>query len=273
LRLVIVILLFVGFAFATSPNTTSKITDSNIHKSSISQSTTDSSKIATSISDDNVCYYDWKWYTTAHIGEYNTAPAGSTYAVVTIYIKNKGDKSASTNPLDWYLLIDGLKYTYDLATYDSSINHLIYDVMKGAETETTIAYLVKGYPQHAELKYDKWFGPELKHIDHYALSQSGNADDALKAFDKAIELNPQNSTTWKDKGVALSILKKYDEAIKALDKAIEINPHDLYAWGNKWLALGQLGKSDEAMKAYDKALEIDPQDSIALEGSVAKNPF
>jgi hypothetical protein len=27
------------------------------------------------------------------------------------------------------------------------------------------------------------------------------------------------------------------------------------------------------MKAYDKALEIDPQDSIALEGSVAKNPF
>jgi len=167
LRLVIVILLFVGFAFATPPSTPSKLTDSDLHKSSISQSTTDSSKTATSISDDNVCYYDWKWYTTDHIGEYNKAPAGSTYAVVTIYIKNKGDKSASTNPLDWYLLVDGLKYTYDLATFDSSINHLTYDVMKGAETERTIVYLVKGYPQNAELKYDQWFGPELKHIDHY----------------------------------------------------------------------------------------------------------
>jgi Domain of unknown function (DUF4352) len=167
LRLVIVILLFVGFVYALPPTTPSHTPDSNLHNSSISQSTTDSSKIATSISDDNVCYYDWKWYTTDHIGNYDKASAGSTYAVVTIYLKNKSDKSASTNPLDWYLLIDGLKYTYDLATFDSSINHLTYDVMKGAETETRIVYLVKGYPQNAELKYDQWFGPELKHIDHY----------------------------------------------------------------------------------------------------------
>ena len=166
LRLVIAILL-VGFAFATPPNTPSTVNDSEIHKSSLSQSTTDSSKTATSISDDNVCYYDWKWYITDHIGEYNKAPTGFTYAVVTIYIKNKGDKSASTSPLDWYLLIDGLKYTYDSATYDSSINHLTYDVMKGTETGTTIVFLVKGRPTAAILKYDQLLGPELVHMNHY----------------------------------------------------------------------------------------------------------
>ena len=61
-------------------------------------------------------------------------------------------------------------------------------------------------------------------------SQSGNSDEAIKRFDKEIEINPQNSTCWINKGNALD----------------------------------DLGKSDEAMKAYDKALEIDPQDSIAL---------
>ena len=38
---------------------------------------------------------------------------------------------------------------------------------KGAETETTIVYLVKGHPQHAEFKYDQWFGPELVRTEHY----------------------------------------------------------------------------------------------------------
>ncbi len=35
--------------------------------------------------DSDAGYDDWKWYTTDHIGEYNKASAGSTYAVVTIY--------------------------------------------------------------------------------------------------------------------------------------------------------------------------------------------
>ena len=104
------------------------------------------------VADGGTGYYDWKWYTTDNIGEYNKAPASSSYAVGTIYIKNEGDKGITTNPFDWYLIIYWLKYTYDSATHDSSINHLTYDVMKGAETETTIAYLVKGNPASATLK-------------------------------------------------------------------------------------------------------------------------
>jgi Flp pilus assembly protein TadD len=35
--------------------------------------------------------------------------------------------------------------------------------------------------------------------------------------------------------------------MKAYDKAIEINPPNTYAWTNKGVTLGQLGKSDEAI--------------------------
>jgi hypothetical protein len=50
------------------------------------------------------------------------------------------------------LLIDGLKYTHDTATYDESIKIPMVDVVKGGETETTIVFLVKGHPTAATLK-------------------------------------------------------------------------------------------------------------------------
>jgi superkiller protein 3 len=61
-------------------------------------------------------------------------------------------------------------------------------------------------------------------------------------------------------------LNKYDEAIAAYNKAIEINPQYSYAWADKGKALVKLGKSEKAITAYDKALEINPRNLIALEG-------
>jgi tetratricopeptide (TPR) repeat protein len=80
-------------------------------------------------------------------------------------------------------------------------------------------------------------------------------DEALAAYDKAIEINPQNSEAWYNKGNALDRLKKYNEAIMAYDKAIEINPKDEAVWYFKGDALRDVGKYNEAQKAYDKAFK------------------
>ena len=72
---------------------------------------------------------------------------------------------------------------------------------------------------------------------------------------------------WSNTGLALGNLNKYEDAMEAFDKAIEINPQDSDAWYNKRLALTKLNKYDEAMKTYDKAIEIHPQDPIALKGT------
>jgi len=63
------------------------------------------------------------------------------------------------------------------------------------------------------------------------------------------------------KGLTLGKLGKLDEEIAAFDRAIEINPQDSDAWNNKGLALGKLNKHEDAMKAYDKASEIYQQKS------------
>ncbi|MDK2907237.1 MAG: hypothetical protein PWQ66_1198, partial [Petrotoga sp.] len=87
--------------------------------------------------------------------------------------------------------------------------------------------------------------------------------EAIEAFDKAIEINPQFAEAWINKGVDLAELERYEEALKAFDKAIEIKPQYAQAWFKKGFALGELGKYEEALKAYEKAIEINPQDDVA----------
>jgi|ERR1035437_7521702 tetratricopeptide (TPR) repeat protein len=97
----------------------------------------------------------------------------------------------------------------------------------------------------------------LYHLNKY--------DKAIKAYDKPIEINPQDSYAWDGKGLALIQLNKYNEAIKAFDKAIETNSQNSMIWYNKGNVLYNQTKFDEAIKAYDKAIEINPQDPIAWE--------
>ncbi len=61
---------------------------------------------------------------------------------------------------------------------------------------------------------------------------------------------------WLDKGLLLYNQSKYDEAIEAYDRAIEIDPQLVFAWLFKGRALYDQGRYVESIKAYDKVIEI-----------------
>jgi tetratricopeptide (TPR) repeat protein len=92
------------------------------------------------------------------------------------------------------------------------------------------------------------------------LTDLGKYDEAIKAFDKAIELDPKNANAWQEKGWALHGLGRYNDAIKALDKAIELDqldkPSSSVAWHIKGIVLEKLGRTAEANAAYAKAKEL-----------------
>ena len=88
-------------------------------------------------------------------------------------------------------------------------------------------------------------------------------EEALAAFDKAIEMNPQYADAWNNKGVALDGLERYEEALKDFEKAIEIDPNFADARNNKGVALGHLKRYEAALKAFKKAIKINRRDAVA----------
>ena len=83
-------------------------------------------------------------------------------------------------------------------------------------------------------------------------------ENAIKLFDNAIVLNPNNHIPYNQKGSLLFKLEKYEEAIKAYDGAITANQKNQISYNGKGDVLFKLEKYEEAIECYDKALEINP---------------
>ena len=222
--------------------------------------------------DNGFVNYDWRLEMIDHIGQFDTAPQGSEFVVATLYLQNYSNGvTVAPDPGSWILVADNVTYSAVLGSYNNAMGYSNMPIPYGGDVETKVVYQVPRNTKYGYIKHNGPFtwDPIFIYINHYTLSQSSNSDESIKAFDKAIELNPRDSLAWDAKGLALYKLNKYDEAITAYNKAIKINPQYSYAWDDKGEALVKLGKSDKAITAYDKALEINPQDPLALEGKEA----
>ncbi|MCX6844492.1 MAG: serine/threonine-protein kinase [candidate division WOR-3 bacterium] len=97
----------------------------------------------------------------------------------------------------------------------------------------------------------------------YSLDCLGRCEEAIRCYDKALELDPQNNAIWYMKGRVLGSLGRHEEAIRCHDEALGLDPRDAMAWSNRGFSLDGLGRHDDAMRCYDKALELDPLDARA----------
>ena len=128
--------------------------------------------------------------------------------------------------------------------------------------------------------YDNFIEADSKNIDIWnSLYDLGRKEEALKAYQKAIELKPNNQKAWKKyekaiefkpddyeswlkKGNFLDELGRKEEALKAYQKAIELKPDNDVTWNNIGKVLDDLYRKEEALKAYQKAIELNPDDDV-----------
>ncbi|MBD2054699.1 CHAT domain-containing protein [Oculatella sp. FACHB-28] len=92
-----------------------------------------------------------------------------------------------------------------------------------------------------------------------ALGNQGKHEEAIAAYEIALELNPTLGTTYNNLGNSLRSLERLEEAAEAYRRAIELTPTLVVAYNNLGFVLTQLDRPEEAREAYDRVSAIDPR--------------
>ena len=98
-----------------------------------------------------------------------------------------------------------------------------------------------------------------------ALFHLKHYEEALQAYEQAMSLDPGFALAFYSKGVTLEKLKRYEEALQAYEQLIRLAPNAL-AYQGKGTALSRLEQYEEAVQAYEQAMRLDPNSSQAPYG-------
>ncbi|OPX78551.1 MAG: lipoprotein NlpI [Methanosaeta sp. PtaB.Bin039] len=143
------------------------------------------------------------------------------------------DKAISADPR--YLLaweIKGSILCEDVGEYGQSLK--VFELVLASDSNSTGALLLTASALHA----------------------LGRDEEALAAYNRTLDRDPELSRAWYGRGEALRALGREDQAIIAYDRAIELSTFgpDRYSLIGKGLALQSLGRRKEAKEAFYEAL-------------------
>ena len=100
-----------------------------------------------------------------------------------------------------------------------------------------------------------------------ALFDSGKIDEAISEYRKSLELNSTSSQAHNNLGSALAEKGDLQEATTQLEQAVELNPDNGAARVNLGNALAtQKGRLDEALEQLKKGIELQPESANAHNG-------
>jgi len=87
---------------------------------------------------------------------------------------------------------------------------------------------------------------------------AGAPDEAIRYFDKSLELDPRYYHAWLGRGIARAAANRSAEAIRDYDQAIAFKPDSAVAWYNRSNAYFNTGHPAEALRDLDKAIALNP---------------
>ena len=91
------------------------------------------------------------------------------------------------------------------------------------------------------------------------LLREGKLEDAVVAYRRAIEQNPQFYGAYQNLGETLGKLGRLDKAVEMYGKAIELKPSSGWLHQELGLLLEKFGEEEEAATYYKKATKLEPK--------------
>jgi tetratricopeptide (TPR) repeat protein len=88
-------------------------------------------------------------------------------------------------------------------------------------------------------------------------AQTGKLEEAIKLFDKSINIKPDEYIVWYNRGIAKSMLGKYEEALPDFTQTIKLNPDYKKGYLNRGTTRKHLTDYEGALADYTYAIQLD----------------
>ncbi|MBI9011128.1 MAG: tetratricopeptide repeat protein [Clostridiales bacterium] len=102
--------------------------------------------------------------------------------------------------------------------------------------------------------------------DALKLVRMGNYTEGLNLLNEALELDPENDTTWNNISLCYDAIGEYQLALEAAQKAVNLGDENEVEYSNLGNAYFDLGNIEEAKLAYEKSLQLKEDYYYALYG-------
>ena len=99
-----------------------------------------------------------------------------------------------------------------------------------------------------------------------ALFSLNRSQEALVAYERAIQLDPNYVTAYNGKSWTLWQLKRFEEALIVYEQAIRLDPSCASTYNGEGNTLYDLDRYQEALMAYEQAIQLDPKLAYAYDG-------
>ncbi len=188
------------------------------------------------------------------------------------------EKPAGSRPQTWGEIVDELAIIYEDITgeapnlEESGLVLEVNDLLDKAYSLTELDYI-----EEALIAYDKALELEPRNARSWArkaraLRIMGEYAEALASVNRSLEIHPQFGWGWIVKGQILERMGHFERALAAHEISAEIKPGDVRVWYNQACALFSLGRWDDALNHLDHALSIDPhhESSWAKRGQILR---
>jgi tetratricopeptide (TPR) repeat protein len=94
-------------------------------------------------------------------------------------------------------------------------------------------------------------------------AQQGRMDAAIRGFERAVALKPDDADTIFNLAYALQRVGRHEEALPQFDRAAAVNRYLDRAWYGAGISLDKLGRYDEAAQRFAEAGRLQPMNPYA----------
>ncbi len=116
------------------------------------------------------------------------------------------------------------------------------------------------------IEYDPSFSEAYYKLG-IALGKLGKAKDGILNLEKALQLDPHNASIYNALGAMYGMLQQYEKAIEQFKKAVDLDPRLSLAYNNLGILYGKIGDHKRAIEVLKLAVQIDPE-SAEIQGAL-----